>query len=130
MIVEPVSRERLDAHGREVIRECLNIIEQHGDTYVAIHRDSEVECVIVVSVLRAYPLLSITVADKLLLSDRNENQVLRAVNDMNLGSVTGWHTIRLEDNSMVYMYRQCVWISMSLTYDELFGILKACMCGK
>ena len=33
----PSSRDALDAHCREVIRSCLNIVEQHGDTYVAIH---------------------------------------------------------------------------------------------
>ena len=34
----PSSRDALDAHCREVIRSCLNIVEQHGDTYVAIHK--------------------------------------------------------------------------------------------
>ena len=33
MNYSPNSRDALDAHCREVIRSCLNIVEQHGDTY-------------------------------------------------------------------------------------------------
>lgn len=39
-------------HCREVIRACLNIVEERGDTYVAIHRDADIECVIIVSMIR------------------------------------------------------------------------------
>ena len=37
---------------RAVIRACLNIVEENGDTYVAIHKDDDVECVVLVSLLR------------------------------------------------------------------------------
>lgn len=50
----PSSRDALDAHCREVIRSCLNIVEQHGDTYVAIHKDDEIDCVVLVSMIRSY----------------------------------------------------------------------------
>lgn len=63
MKYSPSSRDALDAHCREVIRSCLNIVEQHGDTYVAIHKDDEIDCVVLVSMIRSYPIMSIIVAD-------------------------------------------------------------------
>ena len=120
-------RKQLNAHGRDVIRSCLNIVEQHGDTYVAIHRDDDTECIILVSLLRSYPLLSIIVADRLLLAERNDPQILCALNSMNADSVTGWHCVFLENDSVIYMYRQCVWLSMDLTYDDLLWLLKECI---
>lgn len=33
MNYSPSSRDAIDEHCREVIRSCLNIVEQHGDTY-------------------------------------------------------------------------------------------------
>ena len=59
MKYSPSSRDALDAHCREVIRSCLNIVEQHGDTYVAIHKDDEIDCVVLVSMIRSYPSLSL-----------------------------------------------------------------------
>lgn len=41
MNYSPSSRDAIDEHCREVIRSCLNIVEQHGDTYVAIHKDDD-----------------------------------------------------------------------------------------
>lgn len=63
MKYSPSSRDALNAHCREVIRSCLNIVEQHGDTYVAIHKDDEIDCVVLVSMIRSYPIMSIIVAD-------------------------------------------------------------------
>ena len=54
MKYSPSSRDALNAHCREVIRSCLNIVEQHGDTYVAIHKDDEIDCVVLVSMIRSY----------------------------------------------------------------------------
>lgn len=71
MNYSPSSRDAIDEHCREVIRSCLNIVEQHGDTYVAIHKDDDIECIVLVSMIRSYPILSIIVADKLLLADIN-----------------------------------------------------------
>ena len=31
------------------------------------------------------------------------------------------------DVSMIYMYRQCLWLSMSLTYEDLLTMLKECI---
>ena len=28
---------------------------------------------------------------------------------------------------MIYMYRQCLWLSMSLTYEDLLTMLKECI---
>ena len=75
MKYSPSSRDALNAHCREVIRSCLNIVEQHGDTYVAIHKDDEIDCVVLVSMIRSYPIMSIIVADKILFADINANQM-------------------------------------------------------
>ena len=127
MNYSPNSRDALDAHCREVIRSCLNIVEQHGDTYVAIHKDDEVDCVVLVSMIRSYPIMSIIVADKILFVDINAEQMYGAANELNLDSVTGWHSVFLADDSMIYMYRQCLWISESLTSSELTDILCDCI---
>lgn len=127
MNYSPSSRDAIDEHCREVIRSCLNIVEQHGDTYVAIHKDDDIECIVLVSMIRSYPILSIIVADKLLLADINEKQMHSIANELNLVSVTGWHSVFLADDSMIYMYRQCLWLSMSLTYEDLLTMLKECI---
>ncbi len=56
MNYSPSSRDAIDEHCREVIRSCLNIVEQHGDTYVAIHKDDDIECIVLVSMIRSYPI--------------------------------------------------------------------------
>ena len=127
MNYSPSSRDAIDEHCREVIRSCLNIVEQHGDTYVAIHKDDDIECIVLVSMIRSYPILSIIVADKLLLADINAEQMHSIANELNLVSVTGWHSVFLADDSMIYMYRQCLWLSMSLTYEDLLTMLKECI---
>lgn len=123
----PSSRESLDAHCREVIRSCLNIVEQHGDTYVAIHKDDDIECVVLVSMIRTYPILSIIVADKILFADVNTGQMYGIANGLNLDSITGWHSVYLADDSLLYMYRQCLWLSMSLTHEDFLAMLKECI---
>ena len=110
MNYSPSSRDAIDEHCREVIRSCLNIVEQHGDTYVAIHKDDDIECIVLVSMIRSYPILSIIVADKLLLADINAERM---------------HSIAAD--TMIYMYRQCLWLSMSLTYEDLLTMLKECI---
>ena len=114
----PSSRDALDAHCREVIRSCLNIVEQHGDTYVAIHKDDDIECVVLVSMIRSYPIMSIIVADKILFADINADQMYGVANELNLDSVTGWHSVFLADDSMIYM---------NLTYEDLLAMLKECI---
>lgn len=109
----PSSRDALDAHCREVIRSCLNIVEQHGDTYVAIHKDDEIDCVVLVSMIRSYPIMSIIVADKILFADINADQMYGVANELNLDSVTGWHSVFLADDSMIYNVP-----AMPLAFDE------------
>ena len=84
-------------------------------------------CIVLVSMIRSYPILSIIVADKLLLADINAEQMHSIANELNLVSVTGWHSVFLADDSMIYMYRQCLWLSMSLTYEDLLTMLKECI---
>lgn len=70
-------------HCREVIRACLNIVEERGDTYVAIHKDADIECVIIVSMIRTQPILSVIVADKILFAAGNELDMYRTANELN-----------------------------------------------
>ena len=127
MNYSPNSRDALDAHCREVIRSCLNLVWLHGYTYVSIHSDDEVDCFVLVSMIRSYPIMSIIVADKILFADINAEQMYGAANELNLDSITGWHSVFLADDSMIYMYRQCLWLSMSLTYEDLLAMLKECI---
>ena len=67
------------------------------------------------------------VADKILFAEGNETEMYRTANELNSESVTGWHTIVLKDSGSIYMYRQCLWISESLTSSELTDILCDCI---
>lgn len=71
--------------------------------------------------------MSIIVADKILFADINANQMYGVANELNLDSVTGWHSVFLADDSMIYMFRQCLWLSMNLTYEDLLAMLKECI---
>ena len=52
------NNHKLNENCRSVIRACLNIVEENGDTYVAIHKDDDIECVVLVSIIRTYPILA------------------------------------------------------------------------
>lgn len=70
-------------------------MEQHGDTYVAIHKDDEIDCVVLVSMIRSYPIMSIIVADKILFADINADQMYGVANELNLtrsqvGTPSSW----------------------------------------
>ena len=121
------SNNRNLQHCREVIRSCLNTVEERGDTYVAIHKDEDTECVIIVSMIRTQPILSVIVADKILFAEGNEQDMYRTANELNSESVTGWHTIVLTNHSSIYMYRQCLWIAEALSADYLTEILCDCI---
>jgi len=112
---------------RAVVRACLNIVEEKGDTYVAIHKDDDTECVVLVSMIRTYPIMSIIVADKILFAKENESEMYKSANELNTESVMGWHSIVLTDSSSIYMYRQCIWMSDSLSRDYLMDILCECI---
>ena len=116
--------EKLNAHCREIIFECLNIVEMYGDTYVAVHRDDETECVILVTVLKSFPLVSIIIADELAFKERKDPELLLRLNAMNASSITGWHSVSFGSDGVLYMYRQCIWLSLNLCYEDMFRILK------
>ena len=121
------SREQIERHCREVIRQCLNIAEEKGDHYVAIHKDEDTECVVLVTMLHTQPVLSVIVADKLAIATENEASMYRLANDLNRESLTGWHTLMVEHDSVIYMYRQCLWMSGELTREHLMEILCNCI---
>lgn len=114
-------------HCRGIIRDCLNIVEEHGDTYIAIHKEDDMECVVLVSMIRTYPILSVIVADKILFANENAAAMYKAANELNTESVTGWHSIMLSSHDSIYMYRQCIWINELLTDEYLMCILSNCI---
>ena len=116
--------ECLNSHCREIVFECLNIVEMYGDTFVAVHRDDETECVILVTVLKSIPLMSIIIADELTFKERKDPELLHMINEMNASSITGWHCVSPAEDSTLYMYRQCIWQTMNLCYEDLFRLLK------
>ena len=122
-----IMRENIEKHCREVIRQFLNIVEEKGDHYIAIHRDDETECVVLVTMLHTQPVMSVIVADKLAFASENEDSMYRLANDLNRESVTGWHTLLVEDDTVIYMYRQCLWMSKQLTREHLMDILCTCI---
>lgn len=118
---------RITQHCREVIKACLNIVEERGDTFVAIHKDEATECVVLVSIIRSYQIMSVIVADKILFAKEHEADMYRSANELNSESVAGWHTLVLTDSSSIYMYRQCIWMSEALGSDYLMDILSQCI---
>ncbi len=114
-------------HCREVIKACLNIVEERGDTYVAIHKDEDTECVVLVSMIRSYRIMSVIVADKILFAKEHEADMYRSANELNSESIAGWHTLVLTDSNSIYMYRQCIWMSDTLSPDYLMDILCQCI---
>lgn len=121
------NKHKLNENCRSVIRACLNIVEENGDTYIAIHKDDDIECVVLVSIIRTYPILSVVVADKILFAQENADAMYRAANELNIESVVGWHSIMLSDSSSIYMYRECAWINEQLDRDYLMEILLNCI---
>ena len=120
-------RENINKRCRSVIRACLNIVEEKGDTYVAIHKDDDVECVVLVSMLRTYPILSVIVADKILFAEENAADMYQAANELNSESITGWHSIMLSNHDSIYMYRQCIWMNERVDREHLMDILCQCI---
>jgi len=125
----PVAKNKkmINEKCRATIRACLNIVEEQGDTYVAIHKDDDVDCVVLVSMIRTYPILSIIIADKILFADENASAMYQAANELNSESITGWHSIMLSNRDSIYMYRQCIWINDRLDRDSLMDLLCQCI---
>ena len=114
-------------HCRDVIRACLNVVDQQGDSYVAIHKEDGAECVVVVSMLRTRPILSIIIAEKILFAAQHSAKLLLAANSLNSDSLTGWHSIQTSEDDQIYMYRQCIWMTMALEADTLMEIISDCI---
>ena len=112
------ARENIERHCREVIRQCH---------YIAIHKDDETECIVLVTMLHTQPVMSVIVADKLAFAAENEDSMYRLANDLNRESLTGWHTLLVEDDTVIYMYRQCLWMTKQLTREHLMEILCNCI---
>ena len=91
------------------------------------HSSLVVACVVLVSIIRTYPILSVVVADKILFAQENADAMYRAANELNIESVVGWHSIMLSDSSSIYMYRECAWINEQLDRDYLMEILLNCI---
>ena len=121
------NQKKINDNCRATIRACLNIVEEQGDTYVAIHKDDDVDCVVLVSMIHTYPILSIIIADKILFAEENAAAMYQAANELNSESITGWHSIMLSNQDSIYMYRQCIWINERLDRDYLMDLLCQCI---
>ena len=118
------SRHAIERHCREVIRSCMNIVDSKGDTYVAIHKDDDMQCVVLVTMFHTYPIMSVIVADKILFSQEHESDMFKAANELNSESVTGWHTlVTSEEGDTIYMYRRCLWMTAHLEDEEFIELL-------
>lgn len=99
-------------HCREVIRDCLNIVEEKGDTFVCHPKGDETGvCDPRLHDPHAVDLIRHRGGIRILFAEGNETEMYRTANELNSESVTGWHTIVLKDSGSIYMYRQCLWIS-------------------
>ncbi len=125
MAIDENYYERLNAHSRRIIFDCLNVVEVYGDTYIAVHRDEEIECLIIVTVMKSVPLLSIIIANDLAFNGWGDPELLLALNDMNSSSITGWHSVRFGGDRILYMFRQCIWLTLNLSYEDLLHLLKS-----
>ncbi len=122
------NKEAVERHCREVIHECMNIVECRGDAYVAIHKDAAVECVVLVAMLHTNPVMTVIAADKLLFSEENESEMFKTANDLNIEDASGWHTlVPTGGGSTIYMYRRSIWMTTQLTADELTEHIYACI---
>ena len=117
----------IEQHCRNVIRACLNTVEERGDTYVAIHKDDSVECVVLVSMIRSQRILSVIVADRVLFSEKTAQEMYSAVNDLNCHSIVGWHSVITQGMEAMHAYRQCLWMSEHITEDQLMDVLQECI---
>ena len=115
---------KIQEHCRDVIQSCLNVVDKQGDTYVAIHKESDAECVVLVSLQRTRPLLGIIIADKIMISSENAPHLFRAANSLNSGSIAGWHCLQTTEQDQIYMYRQSVLMSMLLDADTLLELIQ------
>lgn len=115
---------RIQEHCRDVIQSCLNVVDKQGDTYVAIHKEENAECVVLVSMQRTRPLLIIVVADTIMISSDNTPQLFRAANSLNSDSIAGWHCLQTTEQDQIYMYRQSVLMSMLLDEDTLLEMIR------
>ena len=118
----------LRVHSKAQALELMEYFRNHGFlTFEILDEEKEILRFTIADWKEHCTHLSIIVADKLLLADINEEQMHSIANELNLVSVTGWHSVFLADDSMIYMYRQCLWLSMSLTYEDLLTMLKECI---
>lgn len=118
----------VEQHCRDVVQECVNIVDSKGNAYVAINKDDAVECVVLVALLRTSPIMTIIAADKLLFSEENEAEMYKIANDLNVEDATGWHTlVPTSGGSTIYMYRRSIWMTTELTTDELAENIYACI---
>ncbi len=112
---------------REIILDCMNVVERQGDSYVAIHKDSDGECIVIASILKTFPIISIIVGDRLLFSEAHAEDLYRDTNELNRQSLFGWHTLHFVGDTTIYLYRQSLWIRNGLDREEFMEVLCHCI---
>lgn len=110
-----------------LVRDCLNVVENRGNTYVAIHKDDECECVILVSLIHDQSLLSIIIADKVLFAEENSNAMYEIANTLSAVAPMGWNLLHLSGDQPAKLYRQCLCWNDRLNRETLIDILCRCI---
>ena len=106
---------------------CDNYEELRSGYEDSLKQYEDIECVVLVSMIRTYPILSVIVADKILFAEENAADMYQAANELNSESITGWHSIMLSNRDSIYMYRQCIWMNELVDREYLMDILCQCI---
>lgn len=116
-----------------LIQDCLNVADSRDDIYVAIHRDDDCECVILVSLIQDQSLLSIIIADKIMFTEKNTDTMFEVANTLSAAVPMGWTALHVSEDAPVMLYRQCLHWHDQLDRETLIDILCRCIdkykCG-
>lgn len=112
---EQLRRSELAAKARQLICECFTVQAADDSSITAYYFGFYLQ----IFFSARHPLIVFSLARKLW--DTESPKQLEAVNDLNLRSILGTHTINPEVGC--YAYRAVHWLDTELTRDRLFELL-------
>ena len=112
---EQLRRTDLARQARQLVSECFMIESADDTSLTAYYRGFYLQ----ISFSELHPLIVFSLARKLW--DTESPKQLEIVNDLNLRSILGTHTINPEVGC--YAYRAVHWLDTELTRDRLFELL-------
>lgn len=113
---EQLRRTSLARNARQLICECFMIESADDTSLTAYYRGFYLQ----LSFSELHPLIVFCLAKKI--RDTESTKQFESVNELNLRSVLGSHTINPEVGC--YAYRAVHWLDVELTRDRLFEILE------